>query len=141
MFRALAAQLTRPTRLEATGILMNNTHPHLDFDRLPALSGDHSFWGMTATQFLGAFNDNLFKQLILLICVEFAVRRDAPGDIYQTAAQGLFALPFVLFSGFAGYLSDRTGKQSLIVLCKVAEIGIMLVGMAVFLSDDTQSHR
>jgi MFS family permease len=120
---------------------MNNTHPHLDFDRLPALSRDHSFWGMTATQFLGAFNDNLFKQLILLICVEFAARRDAPGDVYQTAANGLFALPFVLFSGFAGYLSDRTGKQSLIVLCKMAEIGVMLAGMAVFLSGDTHSHR
>ena len=29
------------------------------------LKRDRSFWGMTATQFLGAFNDNVFKQLVL----------------------------------------------------------------------------
>src|SRR3954452_8286149 len=34
---------------------------------VPALYHDKSFWGMAATQFLGAFNDNLFKQLILLL--------------------------------------------------------------------------
>ena len=39
---------------------------------LPPLSRDASFWGMAATQFLGAFNDNLFKQLILLLATPTA---------------------------------------------------------------------
>ena len=38
-------------------------------DALPELYHDSSFWGMAATQFLGAFNDNLFKQLVLLLSI------------------------------------------------------------------------
>ena len=41
-------------------------------DFLPPLRRDTSFWGMAATQFLGAFNDNLFKQLILLLATPTA---------------------------------------------------------------------
>ena len=90
---------------------------------------DRSFWGMTATQFLGAFNDNVFKQLVLLICVDYVALRGLDHDPYQTTAQGLFALPFVLFSGFAGWLSDRVSKRRIVVLCKVSEIGVMLAGL------------
>jgi acyl-[acyl-carrier-protein]-phospholipid O-acyltransferase/long-chain-fatty-acid--[acyl-carrier-protein] ligase len=92
----------------------------------PSLSRDLSFWGMTATQFLGAFNDNLFKQVVLLLCIDFA-REQGTRD-YQPYAQELFALPFVLFSGFAGYLSDRYSKRRIVVTCKVAEIGIVILG-------------
>ncbi|HTI49493.1 MAG TPA: MFS transporter [Planctomycetaceae bacterium] len=92
----------------------------------PPLSRDRSFWGMTATQFLGAFNDNLFKQVVLLLCIDFA-RQQGARD-YQPYAQELFALPFVLFSGFAGYLSDRFSKRRIVVTCKVAEIGIVVLG-------------
>ncbi|MBT4867027.1 MAG: MFS transporter [Planctomycetaceae bacterium] len=103
---------------------------HRAHEQLPPLSRDHGFWGMTATQFLGAFNDNLFKQLILLLCVDFAMQN---GD-QQGIAQGLFALPFVLFSGFGGYLSDRLSKRTIIVLCKVAEIAVMLAGFVALLT-------
>lgn len=92
----------------------------------PPFSRDLSFWGMTATQFLGAFNDNLFKQVVLLMCVDM-VQRQGDRD-YQPIAQGLFALPFILFSGFAGFLSDRTSKRKIVVLCKCAEIGIVTLG-------------
>jgi acyl-[acyl-carrier-protein]-phospholipid O-acyltransferase/long-chain-fatty-acid--[acyl-carrier-protein] ligase len=102
---------------------------HRAHEQLPPLSRDRGFWGMTVTQFLGAFNDNLFKQLILLLCVDFAMQS---GD-QQGIAQGLFALPFVLFSGIGGYLSDRLSKRSIIVLCKVAEIAIMLFGFIALL--------
>lgn len=98
-------------------------------DSLRVLLRDTSFLGMTATQFLGAFNDNLFKQMVLLLCIDNVLRG---GNDWQGAAQGIFAIPFVLFSGFAGWLSDRTSKQKLVVLCKVAEIAIMGAGMAAF---------
>ncbi|MGI8978626.1 MAG: MFS transporter [Pirellulaceae bacterium] len=106
---------------------------------------DPSFYGMTATQFLGAFNDNLFKQLVLLLAVggsaaaaaaevagalEKSSSRQGP-DI-QSLAMFLFAAPFLLFSGFAGYLSERYSKRTVVVACKVAEIGIVLLGMAAF---------
>lgn len=90
------------------------------------LSRDLSFWGMTVTQFLGAFNDNLFKQVVLLLCIDFAARQKTLD--YQPYAQELFALPFVLFSGFAGFLSDRFSKRRIVVSCKVAEIGVVLLG-------------
>jgi len=37
---------------------------------LPPLYQDSAFWGMTTTQFLGAFNDSVFKQIVLLLCVK-----------------------------------------------------------------------
>jgi acyl-[acyl-carrier-protein]-phospholipid O-acyltransferase/long-chain-fatty-acid--[acyl-carrier-protein] ligase len=92
---------------------------------------DQAFWGMTSTQLLGAFNDNLFKQLVMLICVD-AAAPDRLGRDYQPLALALFAIPFVLFSGFAGFLSDRVSKRGIVVLMKIAEIAIMLLGMAAF---------
>jgi acyl-[acyl-carrier-protein]-phospholipid O-acyltransferase/long-chain-fatty-acid--[acyl-carrier-protein] ligase len=93
---------------------------------------DTSFWGMTATQFLGAFNDNLYKQAALLVCTDMALKAQSKVDL-QDLAMALFALPFVMFSGFAGYLSDRTSKRRIVVLCKIAEIGIVAVGAAALL--------
>lgn len=94
---------------------------------------------MVSTQFLGAFNDNLFKQLVLLLAVPAAAAAGAnaagKSDI-QGLALAIFSAPFLLFSGFAGYLSERYSKQRVIFLCKVAEIGIMLLGMVGFLLYD-----
>jgi MFS family permease len=111
----------------------------------PPVLKDRSFWGMVATQFLGAFNDNLYKQLMLLLAVPAAViAADQVAQAGQAGAgqgsdsdiQGwatlVFSLPFVLFSGYAGYLSDRFSKTPIIVYCKVAEIVIMLLGLAAF---------
>ena len=102
-------------------------NPQTHRGELPeSLWHDRSFWGMTATQFLGAFNDNLFKQVVLLLCIDIAVQKGTRD--YQPYAQELFALPFVLFSGFAGYLSDRISKRRIVVLCKMVEIGIVMLG-------------
>lgn len=97
-----------------------------DADRLPSLPRDRAFWGMTITQFLGSFNDNVFKQLVLLLCVDYA--RES-----QSIALALFAIPFVAFSGFAGWLSDRVSKRRIFVLSKAGEIGVMALGAAAFL--------
>src|SRR5580765_982044 len=101
---------------------------------------DRSLWGMTATQFFGAFNDNLFKQLMLLLAIPVGAAAARKAD-EQGLATMLFSLPFVLFSGFAGYLSDRYSKRTMIVLCKLAEIGIMLLGMAGFLAYGATGYR
>lgn len=90
---------------------------------------DRSFWGMTATQFLGAFNDNLYKEAALLVCIDVAPQ----GEDYQKYAQAAFAFPFVLFSGFAGYLADRTSKRRIVVLCKIIEVLIVALGAAALL--------
>jgi acyl-[acyl-carrier-protein]-phospholipid O-acyltransferase/long-chain-fatty-acid--[acyl-carrier-protein] ligase len=95
----------------------------------PLLS-DRSFIGMTATQFLGAFNDNLFKQALLLLFVAVPVA-DGTRDL-QWLGTLVFSVPFILFSGYAGFLSDRSGKRTVIFCSKVAEIGIMAMGALLF---------
>ncbi|MEX0819337.1 MAG: MFS transporter [Pirellulaceae bacterium] len=105
----------------------------------PLLS-DPSFLGMTATQFLGAFNDNLFKQLMLLLAIPVGAAASFEQD-RQGVATIVFALPFILFSGYAGYLSDRYSKRRIIVLSKVAEIVVMLLGLFAFASFATFGYR
>lgn len=93
---------------------------------------DRSFWGLTATQFFGAFNDNLYKQLVLLLFV--AVPIDGETRDLQSIALLMFSLPFILFSGYAGYLSDRYSKPRVILACKIAEIVIMAIAMVAFIT-------
>jgi acyl-[acyl-carrier-protein]-phospholipid O-acyltransferase/long-chain-fatty-acid--[acyl-carrier-protein] ligase len=111
--------------------------PESTYDALPPLSRDTSFWGMAVTQFLGAFNDNLFKQLILLLATPTAIELAAgTATDRQGIAQIIFATSFLMFSGVAGFLSDRFSKRPVIVLSKVAEIVVMLLGMVGFLYYD-----
>ncbi|MEY3173243.1 MAG: hypothetical protein RLZZ436_1157 [Planctomycetota bacterium] len=98
--------------------------------------GGRAFFSFLTAQFLGAFNDNYFKQLVLLVCVgASAVPAGAAGDTtpWKEIAMAAFALPFVLFSGIGGFLSDRCSKRTVIVGCKVAEIAIVSVGLGLLL--------
>lgn len=123
-------------------------------DGQPKLLEDKSFWGLAVTQFLGAFNDNLYKQLILLLAVPVTAAAvgaagaavavgaaEAAPQAATVSMQGwalfVFSIPFVLMSGFAGYLSDRYSKQPIIWLCKVAEIGITFLALLAFLYYNT----
>jgi MFS family permease len=104
-------------------------------EAIPPLGRDPSFWGMTVTQFLGAFNDNVFKQLLLLLAIPAVAAATAAAETEsddQWKAMLVFALPFLLFSGFAGFLSDKHSKRSIVVLAKAAEIFVMLMGLAAF---------
>ena len=101
---------------------------------LPSLYADRSFWGMAITQFLGAFNDNVFKMLILLLATPTAeaIARGEEAKDLQSEAMVIFAAAFLLFSGFAGFLADKTSKRTIIVASKVAEIAVMLAGLVGF---------
>ena len=101
-------------------------------DSVPPLNRDVAYWAMTATQFFGAFNDNLFKQLLLLLCVDLTLLKGPDYDM-QFFAAAIFAVPFVLFSGVSGMLADRISKRSIIVFCKMLEIIVMLLAMLVFM--------
>jgi acyl-[acyl-carrier-protein]-phospholipid O-acyltransferase/long-chain-fatty-acid--[acyl-carrier-protein] ligase len=96
-----------------------------------SLLADRSFWGLAITQFLGAFNDNLYKQLMLLMAIGGIA--GAAKDDRQGWATFAFSLPFVLLSGLAGYISDRNSKSKIIFLCKIAEIAITLLAVVAFL--------
>jgi len=78
------------------------------------------------TQFLGAFNDNVFKNaLLLLIAFHAADRFSASSDVLINLSAGLFVLPFFLFSAIAGQLADKYPKARLIRYVKLLEIVIM----------------
>ncbi|MDA7979884.1 MAG: MFS transporter [Pirellulales bacterium] len=110
---------------------MTEPHAHIDFDSLPPLRRDRAYWGMTITQFLGALNDTIFKQLVLLLCLR-VVTAEGNSEDKQFLAQAIFALPFVLFSGIAGFWSDRVVKRNLIIACKVFEIAVMAAAAGTF---------
>lgn len=95
---------------------------------------DRSFYGLGISQFLGALNDNLFKQLVLLLCVDQARTAGKNAADLQPLAMAVFAVPWLLFSGLAGVLSDRRSKRSGIVLFKSLEIAVMSAGLLAFLS-------
>jgi acyl-[acyl-carrier-protein]-phospholipid O-acyltransferase/long-chain-fatty-acid--[acyl-carrier-protein] ligase len=101
-----------------------------DTRELPPLPvKNRSFLCFLGTQALGAFNDNVFKQLVLLLGVGYLMA----GVEYQAVVQFMFALPFLLFSGLAGDIADRISKGRLMVFCKLAEIIIALLGVGAFL--------
>ena len=88
------------------------------------------FLPLFATQFLGAFNDSLFKQAVVLFVTYQLYSNAAKEFQFSAIAQGLFILPFFLFSALAGQLADDHDKARLIRIIKLAEIGIMVCGGA-----------
>ena len=91
------------------------------------------FAPLFGTQFLGAFNDNLFKNaLVVLLTFQAAQWTTIPVELLGNLAAGLFILPFFLFSATAGQLADKYDKAWLARLSKVLEIVIMGVAAAGF---------
>jgi MFS family permease len=88
------------------------------------------FAPLFATQFLGAFNDSLFKQAVVLFVTYQLFSNPHKEFQFSAIAQALFILPFFLFSALAGQLADDHDKARLIRIIKFAEIGIMIVGGA-----------
>ncbi|MEQ8838194.1 MAG: MFS transporter, partial [Lacipirellulaceae bacterium] len=149
-----------------------------DKSALPSLYADRSIWGMTVTQLLGAFKDNLFKQLILLLSISTvgaSALGEQPGTVLlwfgvpllvassvatvapmffmvafaaieqgavsdgQATVMFVFAAPFLAFTGYAGYLSDKIGKRGIVISCKFAEIAIMALGGLAFVAYSRES--
>src|SRR5690554_2382378 len=93
------------------------------------LLGSRRFLPYFITQFLGAFNDNVFKQALVL-AILFRVGSSADPNVLINFSALLFILPFFLFSALGGQLGEKYPKHRLIRLIKFAEILIMLFGAA-----------
>jgi len=88
------------------------------------------FLPIFATQFLGAFNDNLFRTSMVMLVI-YGIYRDATQEAaFSAVAGGLFILPFFLLSALAGQLADAGDKAFIVRIVKTAEIIIMLAGAA-----------
>ena len=101
------------------------------------LLGERRFWPLFWTQFLGAFNDNLFKNaLVILVAYRSMSLMGIGSQEIVVACAGIFILPFFLFSATAGQLADRFAKWRLIRLVKIWEIGVMVLAGVGFAIDN-----
>ena len=98
---------------------------------------ERRFLPFFCTQFLGAFNDNVYKNaLIILLAFHAATLTTVSSGTLVNLCAGLFILPFFLFSATAGQLADKYDKARIIRYVKLFEIGIMVVGAAGFLQQN-----
>ena len=102
---------------------------HLLFDR--------RFWPAFWTQFFGAFNDNVYKNALVILITYKAYVLGALGPESMVAlCGGIFILPFFLFSAMAGQICDKYSKSKLMFLIKVWEILVMLIGAFGFYTEN-----
>lgn len=102
------------------------TAPLLDTPRDKVLS--RSFLALVVTQFLGALNDNAFKWIAISVGKPLFDRPAASITIGSIC----FVLPYLALAPFAGYLSDRFSKRSVIRWCKFAEVLLMALAALAF---------
>ncbi len=92
------------------------------------------FTPLFITQFLGAFNDNFFKNaLVILIAFQESQILGLPPKEMVALCAGIFILPFFIFSAFAGVLADRLDKKYIARAVKLTEVCIMLLATYGFL--------
>jgi len=108
-----------------------NASPDVRTTRAGGSIGSASFLGLVFTQFLGAFNDNMFRWLAVPIG-----QRTMDATQALTLGGVLFTLPYLLLAPLSGSLADRYSKRTVIVLCKVAEIVLMTLGVIAILTSN-----
>jgi MFS family permease len=89
---------------------------------------ERRFLPLFVTQFLGAYNDNLFKTAMVLFAT-YQIFSDPEMEFqFNALATGLSLIPFFLLSALAGQLADTHDKAGIIRIVKTAEIALMLFG-------------
>ena len=108
-------------------------HQPSQFDLLKERRFAPFFW----TQFLGAGNDNVYKNaLVIFVAFHAATLTSLDPNALVNLAGAVFIAPFVLFSATAGQLADKVEKSRLIRWIKLFEIAIMIVGLVGFWQRD-----
>jgi acyl-[acyl-carrier-protein]-phospholipid O-acyltransferase/long-chain-fatty-acid--[acyl-carrier-protein] ligase len=94
------------------------------------LLADTRFEAFLWTQFLGAFNDNVYKMIVSIFAVRMAAGSASGSGRYLAIAGAVFVIPFLLFAGYAGQLADRFSKTRVLQITKSLEVVTMLMGVA-----------
>jgi len=96
------------------------------------------FLPLFLTQFMGAWNDNLMKStLVVLVAYGSWDTGGIKPEVLVSLAAALFILPFILFTPYAGFLTDRLDKSRIIRYVKLAEIFIVLAAIVTFFTEST----
>ena len=89
-------------------------------------------WPLALSQSCGALNDNLVKNAMVVLAL---FQLDVGGAGLSALAGALFIAPYILLSATAGKLADRFPKPRVIMACKAAEVLLMIIAAAAFLSE------
>jgi 1-acyl-sn-glycerol-3-phosphate acyltransferase len=100
-----------------------------------ALLKSRRFLPFFLTQGLGAFNDNVFRNALLILVTYKASLAAAEANLLTNLAAGLFILPFFLLSATAGQWAERSEKAQAIRRIKLLEIGLMCLAAIGFALD------
>ncbi|MDX1499252.1 MAG: MFS transporter [Woeseiaceae bacterium] len=101
-----------------------------------SLLGQRRFLPFFTTQFLGALNDNIFRNgLVILVTFQGVLVAGMDHSTLANVAGALFILPFFLFSATAGQLADKYEKSMLMRRIKLLEIGLMCVAAYAFVAE------
>lgn len=79
-------------------------------------------------QFLGAMNDNLYKNALVILIAYRDAQSSTDTQVVVTIASALFILPYFLFSATAGQMADKLAKTRLVRIVKLWEVGVMVLG-------------
>lgn len=90
------------------------------------------FLPLLVTQFLGAFNDNLFKNSLMTFVAYKMVAEQQTVSLYANLAAALFILPYFLFSAFAGLLADKYSRAKIVRILKIVELVLMILAALFF---------
>ena len=103
----------------------------------PSILFDKNFWPLWFTQFFGAFNDNFFKNaLIILITFKSLNVAGLKPEQVIALCGGIFIFPFFLFSAWAGTIADKYEQSQLVKAIKVLECFIMILATWGFLTEN-----
>lgn len=103
--------------------MTNSTYKELLMNR--------GFNAFLATVFLGVINDNAFRFIVTFMATDLILQQTGSTDSSIVPIIGaVFTLPFILFSGYGGYLGDAFNKRSVLIVTKSIEILSMLLGIA-----------
>ncbi|MDP7586007.1 MAG: hypothetical protein QF920_09395, partial [Verrucomicrobiota bacterium] len=80
------------------------------------------FWSLFATQFQGAFSDNIFRFIVLFMVAAHFGDDLEKRDMLVPIVASLFILPFIIFSMTGGYFADRFSKRTVTIATKIAEV-------------------
>src|SRR5215469_16453446 len=91
--------------------------------------GRRGFWALIATQFQGAFSDNILRNLLLSMIVGMNLAK-SERETFVSVVTFLFSVPFLILSMPGGWLADRFSKRQITIWTKVMEFGSMLLATA-----------
>jgi acyl-[acyl-carrier-protein]-phospholipid O-acyltransferase/long-chain-fatty-acid--[acyl-carrier-protein] ligase len=106
---------------------MNDTMTQTSEPQVALPAAPHPLLGLLLSQFLGAFNDHIYKMVLSLFAVSMAVGT-SDGSGYIPAIGAIFVMPYLLFSGYAGHLADVRSKRQVLIYTKLLEVVAMALG-------------